>query len=99
MRKKVYNLGKNMSHDIQIVAKVEYQFSEREHGGKKYEARHDVHILADIRLSSGTYMHSDDCDLIERARAVYDSLRYGYENYPDGEVTVEMTISDRCCNF
>ena len=96
---KIYNLGENMGHDIQIVAKAEYQFSAVEHNGKKYKARHDVHILADIRLSSGDYLFEDECDLQVRARAVFDALRHAYQNYPDGEVSVEMIISDHGCNF
>ena len=55
-------------------------------------------MLADIRLGSSDYVFSDDCDLITRARKVFDAIREAYQDYPDGEVHAEMIFCDGFLN-
>jgi len=95
----IYNgLGERMGHDIRIKVESRYHYAEREWNGKKYPEREETCLLADIRLGSSDYVFSDDCDLITRARKVFDAIREAYQDYPDGEVHAEMIFCDGFLN-
>ena len=98
MRTKTYKLGHDMGHDIQITATLEYTYAKREHEGKHYPARREVHLLADVRLSDGAYPYGEESELLERARVVYDAMRAAYQCYPDGNVKVSMVVIDDMVN-
>jgi hypothetical protein len=93
-----HGLGEQMGHDIQIKVESKNHYAEREWNGKTYPERKETYLLADIRLGSHDYVFGDDCDLIERARKVFDALREAYQDYPDGDVEVTMIFCDSYIN-
>lgn len=99
MRTKIYKLGEEMGHDIQITAQSVCTYSESEHNGKKRPARRHIDMLADVRLAFDLSEPDFEGDLLERALAVYNAMRDAYSNYPDGEVKVSMRIVDHGCNL
>tara|TARA_R100000951_G_C2638336_1_gene180025 strand:+ start:1163 stop:1462 length:300 start_codon:yes stop_codon:yes gene_type:complete len=94
-----YKLGQDMAHDFQITAKTVCTYGESEYNGKKWPRRRHVHMLADVRLSDGSYPHDGESDLMVRALAVYQAIREAYAYYPDGEVEVCLKIVDQCANI